>query len=93
MKEITINQNKYQIIQLPQEEKHLPWCPVFVPHNVGGFCWATAFAAPGVATKVSEPQFPVAAVGPVSSKSVKSSLIWQISKVKKIMIILALILF
>ena len=78
---------------MQKEEKHLPWCPVFVPHNVGGFCWATAFAAPGVATRVSEPQFPVAAVGPVSSKSVKSSRIWHISKMKKIMIILAFILF
>ena len=66
---------------------------MFVPHNVGGFCWATAFAAPGVATKVSEPQFPVAAVGPVSSKSVKSSLIWQISGMKKVLIKIALNLF
>ena len=54
-----------------------------VPHNVGGELAGCELVAPGAITKVSAVQVPVAATGWASSKSVKSSLIAQISEMKK----------
>ena len=55
---------------------------MLVPHNVGGLLCATVLVAPGAMTRLSVAQSPAPVPGAVSSKSVKSSLTWQISGIK-----------
>ena len=55
---------------------------MLVPHNVGGLLGASVLVAPGAMTRLSVAQSPFVVPGAVSSKSVKSSLTWQISGMK-----------
>ena len=72
--------NDHYFIKL--DRQYLPCCPVLVPHNVGGLLCATVLVAPGAMTRLSVAQSPFVVPGALSSKSVKSSLTWQISGIK-----------